>query len=319
MRNKGFIVPILAILLTFLVLVLISISIFSKQKNISVSTTSLTTKVLPTYSPERKKQDEEITKINESVKSGSEGLLTFNLKNNNAINSQYHVNISTLTKGSVEAVTCLTVKDNIYANLVNVDKRTDDINIPRFTKQIESYKYSDELSYTYQDGRIVTENKGKTSLRVISYSAVCKLNNQYFFLYSGSGPTVHVGGGGSEPSHFAFTDGMGNVIIFDNVISHAAHIQLPKSNDPNDYSIPTSTTNVAYYGCNEILAANDLEVIIRCGGGDGPSSAGSIFRVDLGNRTILEKAFCSFTGVGKYAQLCYDENGVKYYEQFNSQ
>ncbi|MBI2326784.1 hypothetical protein HYU92_00545 [Candidatus Curtissbacteria bacterium] len=94
-------------------------------------------------------------------------------------------------------------------------------------------------------------------------------------------------------------------------------IKLPTRENPEDFTIPTSTTSIAYWGCRGILAVDNLGVFITCGGGDGGAASSSIVRIDLQTYNYIEKAFCNFSAVTKYKEVCYKQNGEIYHSVLN--
>ncbi len=261
----------------------------------------------------------QVTKPQDNVEQAIKTPLNYVPMNlSSVINDRFHLDINTISSSPVKPVECLRAdKEPNFpiVDLSNVINRVSDSNILKFTKQIENYKFSDEEKVAYSNGSVVILNQGKSSTRTIGYKQICKLNEAYFFMFSGTGPTVRIGGGGSPPSHIAYTDSNGNLTVVDQIYSKMNYITLPLSSNPQDPSIPTSTVGIAYYGCRSVYAANQTEVLIGCGGGDGGAGSSSIFRVDLSSGLIQEKAFCFGAGGGKYAELCYNQSGQVYYQK----
>lgn len=317
MKYKGFRVPLIPIFLA-LISILIVEMIAVKNNTIPTQTPSLAEIFLEHPPKEPSRSVYSNTGSQETQRATYP--LNFVPVNLSSVNSYFGINVATQASGSVEPVMCLDKlnKDvNDYVDLSNPGVRSKDPNISKLAKLIESYQYSDEEWYADETGKVIRTNQGKTSSREIAYSSICKLNGIYFFSYSGFGPTVHVGGGGTEPSHFAFSDGLGNITVIDNIVSKSVHITLPKPKYSDDISEPTSTSGIAYYSCGDIIAANNLEVLIRCGGGDGPAGGVGIFLVNLADKSVREKVFCFSNAAGNYSKVCYRQNGERYIEEIN--
>lgn len=229
---------------------------------------------------------------------------------------RYHIAIDTLSPRLLEPVECLV---NSYTNekspTINIDsKRISDKKVLAFANEINNHEFSDEYTYYDIDDSIKVANKGEKSKHTVTFDSICKLKDVYFFTFNSYGEKTHIGGGGSAPSHFAFSDELGHLTILE---KHAStHIDLSSVNLP-DYDSLTSTTGIAYYGCREIYTANNLEVVIGCSGGDGPASAGGLFLLDLNNKESVEKVFCEYSSANKYATVCFNENGEVYYQELN--
>jgi hypothetical protein len=226
---------------------------------------------------------------------------------------QYHITITSLSPRFLEPVECLV---NSYNNekppTINIDpERISDENVLSYTNEISNHEFSDESVYYDIDGSTKVANEGEKSKHTVTFESICRLNNIYFFTFNSYGEKTHIGGGGSAPSRIAFSDGLGNLTILEK--QNSKHIELPQTTD----SYLTTTTGIAYYGCRQIYAANNLEVLYGCGGGDGPVSAGGLFLLNLDSKTSVEKVFCEYSSASKYKTQCFNEDSQVYYQELN--
>lgn len=206
-----------------------------------------------------------------------------------------------------EVLDCITDEENYV--LVDLQKRTDDKYLLSLVAKINNYEFSDEITYKTEDGVYMVENKGEKSKRDVKYLMVCKTKTNYFLTFSSFGPKVHVGGGGSEPTHFAYADLLGNITIIEHPANEAKRITV------------SSSTNTAYFGCRQIAGANQDYAYLSCGGGDGCCSSGSIFLINLKTRQTQERAFCEhgLTEKGDQGKIsCYNYQNALYYSKIDS-
>jgi hypothetical protein len=300
-------------------LMVVFIILFARHKPNIIKRQNYTVSTITAFQQKTVENTEQIDsekEFNEKLDQERKTPLTYVLKDRSGFNQKFHLELTSLAQ--VQPVSCLTVEGNEYSNFLNVRSRTSDQNIIKFTQEIESHKYSNEMHVLdEQSGKKYIENEGKSSTREIDYEEICKINESYFFIFSGSGSTVHVGGGGSAPSHFAYSDKLGKLTILENIPS--GFINLPLSEEVKESQIPIPTNHMAYYGCRHIYAANNSEVLIGCGGGDGPASGGGIFLINLTNGSMKEKVYCDHSSASKYSTLCFNEAGKIYYQELNQQ
>lgn len=312
MLQKGFTHVILVLVLAIAAVSFLFLSSDLKEKVLPLQSP------LPTYSPERRAQDARISEQNRHFREGSEGPLVFIEQDLTQINERFHLDITKLATPSASPISCLGVIDNEFSTLLNVDERIDNDFVKEYITEIESHLFSDENKLYLDDSlsSYTVENKGERSIHKVTFNQICKDNNRYFFIFDSYGEKTHIGGGGSEPTHFAYTNYLGDLVIIENIISSMRLIQLPPSED-DGYSVPNKTNSIAYYGCRRVYASSNNEVLIGCGGGDGPASGGGVFSFNFTNNKGIEKSFCASNGAGKYSLICFDENGDKYVEELN--
>lgn len=227
--------------------------------------------------------------------------------------------LNTLTTKPVQSIECLVDSDSISGEpLYNPETRSSDIQVRELIIQIENHLYSDEAKYKDTKGKIYIENKGEKSKKKITYNKICKSGNIYFSLFEIYGPKIHIGGGGSAPSNLGYLSDAGKFFVKERIDRDSEYIQIPSSVDGEPNPGHSVTTNgSAYYGCRKVLAANTLELVILCGGGDGPSGSLSIFVYNFMTKKLVEKVACLKSGAGKYGQVCYNEKGNVYFIQEN--
>lgn len=186
----------------------------------------------------------------------------------------------------------------------NLDNRVKDDYLLGQIRKIENFRFSDEIKLLYEDGHTQIENKGERSVRTVTFLSVCKTNTHYFFLFQSYGPKVHIGGGGSEPTHFAYTDLNNNFVLIEEPSIANKSIKAP-----GEYG------GVPYYGCRTFYGFTENYAYYSCGGGDGPGGAGSLFQINLGTKRIIEKDYCQFgiSAADENYVSCYDENSKQYY------
>lgn len=283
------------------------------SKNTKSVGESTVLKINPPYTEEMRKRDEATRRINEAQMAIDTAPYVFSKTDLVPLVEKYRTTISTLSSHFLEPVDCLVNSYNQEKPyVIDIDpKRISDQKVLAFANEITNHEFSDELVYYDRDGSTKIDYQGETSKHTVSFDSICKRNNIYFFAFNSFGKKTHIGGGGSPPSHFAFSDGLGNLTILEK--QTVAHIKLPQ--DPE--SDLTFTTGIAYYGCRGIYAANDLEVLFECGGGDGPVGAGGLYLLDLNSKTSNEKVFCENSSVSKYLTQCFNEDGVAYFQELN--
>lgn len=277
-----------------------------------VSTRTITATPRP-YTEEMRKWDQETRVRNAEQKAITSAPYVFKKNDLTQLSESYHITISTLSPSFLEPVECLVNSfNNEKPPTINIDpERISDNTVLFFANEISNHEFSDEFVYYDIDGSIKIANEGEKSKHTVTFESICRLNNIYFFAFNSYGEKTHIGGGGSSPSRFAFSDRLGDLTILEK--QNSKHVELPKTTD----STLTTTTGVAYYGCRQIYAANNLEVLYGCGGGDGPASAGGLFLLNLSSKTSVEKVFCEHSLASKYATLCFNENGQVYYQKLN--
>lgn len=145
--------------------------------------------------------------------------------------------------------------------------------------------------------------KGERSIHQVTFNQICKDDLGYYFIFESLGEKTRIGGGGSAPSHFAYTDFDGELHIIERIPANIkSNIDVPS----------TYGKGAAYYGCRKIYATNEIEYLIGCGGGDGPAGMSQVFVFRLSDESMHEKAICYYGPESR--KICFNRNGEKYYE-----
>lgn len=260
---------------------------------------------LPTYSPERRALDARLTKDNVHRREGSEGPLVFIEQDLKQVNESFHLDITKLASPYASPVSCLGVVDNEHSNLLNVEGRIDNSLVKRYITDIESHLFSDETTLYNADSMTIfsIENEGERSIHQVTFNQICKDDLGYYFIFESLGEKTRIGGGGSAPSHFAYTDFDGELHIIERIPANIkSNIDVPS----------TYGKGAAYYGCRKIYATNEIEYLIGCGGGDGPAGMSQVFVFRLSDESMHEKAICYYGPESR--KICFNRNGEKYYE-----
>lgn len=256
-----------------------------------------------------------------------------------AANDYFQLDVTSLLSTSSDELFCLEKKNgepSVFSSEDFASLNQAYPNLLRYSKEIAAHQYSDERQVQNDKGQIIAvEHKGEKSGREIFYNSVCRSKTLYYFMYNTLplktgffyqlkqklGMAVKAAGGMREPSNFAYSTPDGTLVIMENFPPVNSHLTLPSVSSEKDrveeYSGLTTTNSIAYYNCSNIYATNGSEVLVSCGGGDGPAGGSGVFLVTLKNQNTKEKAFC--LGNPKYKKICFNEYGAVYKKIFNEE